>query len=405
MAQETPNKRYTIPDLPTADEILPYLREIDANKWYSNFGPLVTRFEQDFAAAMAKSHGEDTPSHAVTTCSGYHAISVGLRLLGIGAGKNVLLPAVTFPACPLAVENLGAQTILCDVDPQAWTITPDIARAAAKNNHIDAVMPVCLYGMPLDATGWDAFTVETGIPVLIDAAAAIESQHYLKHGVVAHSLHATKPFGVGEGGILVTASAELAQKARQIINFGTVDRITLASGENAKMSEYHAAVALAQLNRWNGIKRRRQTVFQTYNSGLQNLIEKVAIHSNASKAVVSCMMVALRDGDGAQLLQSMLQEGVACHRTYLPPLYDHPHFKALPLCTAQGQIFHQGDNGKSVLPMTGSQYLNRVLIGLPFHALMKPEEVHKTITIFSQALSEITGEAHENIDNRLVSNG
>jgi dTDP-4-amino-4,6-dideoxygalactose transaminase len=405
MAQEILSKRYTVPDLPSAEEILPFLREIDANRWYSNFGPLVTRFEQAFAQTMAKAHGEAKPFQAVTTCSGYNAITIGLRLLGLGPDKTVLVPAITFPACPLAVENIGAKTILCDVDPQEWTITPSIARKVAEHTKIDAVMPVCLYGKPLDAQAWDAFTQETGIPVLMDAASAIESQRYLTRGLVVHSLHATKPFGIGEGGLLVTADPELALKARQISNFGTVERITRCGGENGKMSEYHAAVGLAQLDRWAGIKKRRQAVLDLYNREFVLFPESVVLQPDINEAVVSSLMLTLKQHDGRDILKTMQNQGIACHRTYLPALYRHPHLSGLPLATLEGELLYGSKNPEGLQKMRGSRFMEKTLLGLPFHALMKPEEVHKTIMILSEALGTLTGETDEDFDDRLVSNG
>ena len=107
---------------------------------------------------------------------------------------NVLVPAVTFPACPLAVRHAGAEAVLADVDAESWQLTPKTAWRAAENMPIHAVMPVAVYGVPVPAKEWDQFTEDTGIPVIIDAAAALESQELPKKCLVAHSLHATKPF-------------------------------------------------------------------------------------------------------------------------------------------------------------------------------------------------------------------
>jgi hypothetical protein len=132
--------------------------------------------------------------------------------------KTVLASAVAFTTCHLAVEHNGAQVVLSDIDATRWTLTPEIARAAASRITIDAVMPVALYGVPLPVIQWDDFSQETGIPVVIDAAAAIEVQEIPRLGFVAQNL---------------------------------------MDGSNAKMSEYHAAVGLAQIERWSRIKRLR----------------------------------------------------------------------------------------------------------------------------------------------------
>lgn len=376
-----------VPDMPTAEEILPFLREIDGNRWYSNFGPLAMRFEADFARTMAKAQGLAADAlHVVTLSSGYHALSIGLRLLGIGQGARVLIPAVTFPACPLAAENVGASALLADIDPQSLTLTPAIARAVAAKVRVDAVMPVCLYGMPLPAQEWDAFAQETGIPVLIDAAAAIETQSYPQRALVAHSLHATKPFGVGEGGLLVTRDAELAGQARMIANFGTVNRIAHCNGENAKMSEYAAAVALAQLARWAGVKARRRAVFEAYREALAPLGPQVEIPEGLGAAIVSHFLVKVNGSDGAQIVEALAARGVGAHRTYLPPLYAHPHFNDLPVANAAGNMLESTDSEAKTHHMRGAAKLEACGVGLPFRTTMTPKDVHETVTILKEIL-------------------
>ncbi|MDD3181677.1 MAG: DegT/DnrJ/EryC1/StrS family aminotransferase [Alphaproteobacteria bacterium] len=379
-------KRYIIPDMPTADEVLPYLRQIDANLWYSNFGPLVSAFETKFIAQMAKAHPCETPFFAATVTSGYHALSVALRLMGIGSGCKVLIPAVTFPACPLAVQNLGAEAILCDIDPDTWTLTPAIARAAAAQMKLDAIMPVCLYGMAVPSEEWDAFTQETGIPILIDAAAAIETQSYLKHGFVAHSLHATKPFGVGEGGLLVTADEGMISQIRQTTNFGTVNRITQSGGENAKMSEYHAAVALAQLDRWEHVKARRAELVSIYTQELQSAFPLARIHNGLQKSVVCNLMVSVKQGLLPTLLAEIEAQGIATHRTYLPPLTTHPHFSDLCCCDRHGKVIQTPELSDKREHMNACTHLDQTVMGLPFYPQMTNDDATTISRLFCQTL-------------------
>ncbi len=374
------SQRFIIPDLPTADEILPFLRQVDENRWYSNFGPLANSFERIFAQAMAATHGAKT-QRCVTMTSGYHALSVGLRLLGIGPGKTVLVPAVTFPACPLAVQNLGAETILADIDPKDWVLTPKIAEKIAEKTQIDAVMPVCIYGMPLPAEEWDAFSQKTGIPVLIDAAAAIETQKYLENGLVAHSLHALKPFGIGEGGLLVIPDRERTISARRIINFGMQERITYQAGENAKMSEYHAAVALAQMERWESIKERRRKVYHKYIEALRPLKDIARPHLKLEETIVSNFMITIKHHSSQEMMGLLTKRGVAAHRTYLPPLYTHPHFASMAVANAEGDITKSPNIAAKTHVMTGSETVNQTALGLPFHAFMTDEEILYVVKI------------------------
>ena len=114
-----------VPDLPAAEAILPYLREIDAARWYTNFGPLATRFEARAAALV----GADPPPHCVATASGTLALECALRALDLPAASRVLVPAFTFPATALAVLSAGHVPVLADVDPGSWTLTTALVEA------------------------------------------------------------------------------------------------------------------------------------------------------------------------------------------------------------------------------------------------------------------------------------
>lgn len=377
--------RYIIPDLPSAIEILPFLQRIDANRWYSNFGPLVTEFEQKFSATMAAAHQEpERSTYSFAASTGYHALAIGLKLLGVKAGDKVLLPAVTFPACPLSVQHIGAEPVLSDVDPHSWTLTPVIARAAAAKMPLAAVMPVAVYGIPLDATAWDEFTRDTGIPVLIDAAAAVESQRYLAKGLVVHSLHALKPFGIGEGGLLVSRREDDIYAARMYANFGTWERITYNAGENAKLSEMHAAVALAQLQRWGEVKRRRAHIYQQFVAAVRPHQDKMALHAGLDQAIVSCLMFQLKQPYDKDLLTTLRQQGIFAHHTYLPPLYRHPYFEKLTVVNGAGEVRQGGDSAQHMLV---AEQLNRTVIGLPFHAFLSAEEITHSVAALAAAVS------------------
>ena len=150
--------KYLIPDLPTADDVMPYLRRIDHNRWYSNFGPLVCEFEERLLSRLSAEQPKaltESPIYLTTLASGHHALEVALRLSGVGPRATVLVPALTFVSCPLAVQHTGAEALLADVDPSNWTLTPAIATAAVERMTIDAVMPVSVYGVPLPADDWD----------------------------------------------------------------------------------------------------------------------------------------------------------------------------------------------------------------------------------------------------------
>ena len=383
--------RFLIPDLPAADDVIPYLRRIDEVRWYSNFGPLVREFEEKILdlltrADRAPSHG---PIHLTTLVSGHHALEVALHISGITSGKKVLLPAVTFPSCPLAVQHNGGEAVLSDIDPTTWTLTPRIARAVASHTRIDAVMPVALYGVPVPVAPWDEFSRETGIPIIIDAAAAVDVQQVPRFGFVAHSLHATKPFGIGEGGILASRDANLIEKCRRYTNFGTSERICCMDGSNAKMSEYHAAVGLAQADRWNGIKQRRGELLQLYVQHLAPLAEHLSLQPAIDTAVVSLFVLLLKRPIADPFLRDLADTGVATHRSYLPPLYRHPHFAALAVSSVDGEILPPETHaGRKQAHIVHSEDMLAHLVGIPFHSFMNGSDVVSVVNAVSRQLQD-----------------
>ena len=353
---------------------------------YSNFGPLNGLFEQKLTGLLGAANGELRLT-TVMTC--YHALQIGLQLLDLPEGAKVLVPAVTFPACPQAVRHAFAEPVLGDVDPVTWQLTPAIARRVATRMKLAAVMPVAIYGIPVPSAEWDEFANETGIPVIIDAAAAVESQTIPQRCLVAHSLHATKPYAIGEGGLLVSRDPQLIVRAKQISNFGTHLRMTLQDGTNAKLSEYHAAVGLAQFARWQGIKQRRKAVFGLYRQAIAAAGLPLRFQAGIDDAIVGALMLQ-SDAGAAETIHAALQDaGIAAHRMYLPPLYEHPYFSSRMVVSADGENYTGTDALRKAGLMTGSEILNRSLFGLPFHSALSEADIAYVIERLGAVIARI----------------
>lgn len=239
------------PLLPETDRLLPYLRRIDQNRWYSNFGPLAVELETRLSAHWGG-------AAVLTLANATLGLSVALRAAGAAEGTLCLMPAWTFIASAHAAVGAGMVPYLADVDEHTGRLTPALAEEAVARAPapVGAVMPVCPFGAPVDWAGWEDFHRRTGLPVVIDAAAAFDA---LRPGPLPAvvSLHATKALGAGEGGVLVSADAKLVERARRLSNFGFLgDRVGRVVATNAKMSEYQAAVALASLDDWPATRER-----------------------------------------------------------------------------------------------------------------------------------------------------
>jgi dTDP-4-amino-4,6-dideoxygalactose transaminase len=348
-----------IPSMPTAEELLPWLRKIDENRWYTNYGPLNTLLERELAARIPGPVG----THLTTVANCTLGLELALSQIGLAAGARVLIPAITFVATGTAVLRAGFTPVIADVAPDTWLLTPEIARQALAHTHFDAVMPVSTFGRAQDTDAWDAFSEETGAPVVIDAAGAMGNQGVGRRGLVVYSLHATKSLGCGEGGAVAGRDAATIARIRQATNFG----IDLASpigessgGTNAKLSEYHAAVGLASLPAWERNKPVRQALHRLYRQEFACCGLNLAYQSCPEGQLHTLFIARLPQcPDVAAVVAGLAERGIGARRWYCPPLNHHRAFAACPKAG----------------PNPVSESLGRELIGLPFFPGLGQAEV------------------------------
>lgn len=226
------------PLLPEAYKIEPYIKRIDGARYYSNFGGLVTEFE----GRLEKLFG--TP--CVTASSATSALTATLMALDLPPKSLIACPSWTFVATTAAIVSAGHTPYFVDV----------CCKGVMHNlNHaVATIVVVAPFGETLDLVRLEQISSIENIPIVIDAAAGFDSFSTLcKPGKcpVIISTHATKPFGTGEGGFVTCTDESLLKKIRHITNFGIESYGSVPYiGINGKMSEYHAAVGLAELDSW-----------------------------------------------------------------------------------------------------------------------------------------------------------
>src|ERR1035441_1806628 len=193
------------PRLPSAAEILPYLQTIDEARWYSNYGPLVTRLEQQLARRLGMTAGG-----VVTTANATAGLTAALLARRAPAGSFCLMPSWTFAATAHAARAAGLIPWFHDVARSTWALDPGAVRQTLKHlaGKVGAVIAVSPFGAPLEIAPWRDLEKQTGIPVVVDAAAAFDTAGAAPIPQVV-SLHATKILGAGEGGFGGTADPGL----------------------------------------------------------------------------------------------------------------------------------------------------------------------------------------------------
>jgi len=364
-----------VPDVPGPEDLLPYLRRIHEARHYSNFGPLVCELEAELSSRFhALAAG---PVSVVAVSSATLGLELALQALDLPPRSRVLLPALTFVATATAILRAGHLPVLADVDPDTWLLTPEIARAACRETAVDAVMPVATFGMPHAMQDWQHFEETTGLPVIVDAAGAYGSQWLTEaRGTLVFSLHATKSLPAGEGGLVVSTRPELVAKVRQLSNFGiNLDPTAglpvgcLAGiGTNAKMSEFHAAVALGALARWESRALERRRLFAELRAAFDAVaggrLRWQSVGPAGGVAAPTLMCLRLPGAEQRDRLE------LACHRARVSTRRWYQ-----PLLSQMGVL----EQYCILLEAPQAQTLAQDLIGLPFFLGMTDQQRARTM--------------------------
>jgi dTDP-4-amino-4,6-dideoxygalactose transaminase len=167
-----------------------------------------------------------------------------------------IIPAFTFVATALAAEQCGFLPHFVDVDADSWQLRAEAIEHHPLLKDVGLVIPVAPFGRAVPHAPWLEFHRRTGIAVVIDGGASFETvacdpSRFVGEIPVALSFHATKSFATAEGGCVITTDPELSASVNRALNFGFFEaRECRAASTNGKMSEYHAAVGLAELDNW-----------------------------------------------------------------------------------------------------------------------------------------------------------
>jgi dTDP-4-amino-4,6-dideoxygalactose transaminase len=255
-ARPEPRLRFIRPLMPSSEKWVPFLEPAYASGCFSNHGPVIRRFEWELGEWCG------IPERDVAVVSSATSGLVA-TLIALGVQGPVAIPAFTFPATAHAVRLAGCTPVFCDVDPDTWELDPGATSEAIEAAGCVAIIHVRAFGLCRDTSEVEALAARVGVPLILDSAAAFgghpEGGAALGAGGAAEvfSFHATKPFGIGEGGAVV-APPSIAQRVREIINFELLQGQPGGPGLNGKMSEFTAAVGLAVLAEFDAVLAKRR---------------------------------------------------------------------------------------------------------------------------------------------------
>lgn len=315
--------------------------------------------------------------HAVGVASGLDALEIGLRCAGVPVGARVLTTPLTAFATTLAILRAGAVPVWCDVDASG-SLDLDRADAALRADpSIRALMPVHLYGHPLDPAALRALADEHGVVVVEDCAQSAGAERDgaptgAAGAVAATSLYPTKNLGaLGDGGVLLTADPELAERARSLRDYGQRGRFEhVEPGLNSRLDELHAAVLRsALLPRLDRFLARRRELAARYEEALAGTALR-PVEAAAGSSARHLFPVEVVAGDPASIAERLRSAGVGVGRHYPFVCSDQPAAAA----------------GFSLDPLDNARRLAARELSLPLHPYLEDDEVGAVIAACLEAV-------------------
>lgn len=248
-----------------------YVAEAMESGWVSSAGKYIDLFEERFARYLGM-------KHAITTTSGTTALHIGLEVLGIGDGDEVIVPNFTMIASVFAILYTGAKPVFVDSDPEIFNI--DISQIEGKiTERTKAIMPVHIYGHPVDMDPLLEIARRHSLSVIEDAA-EVHGARYKGRlcgtmgDVGCFSFYGNKIITTGEGGMVVTNDDAYAARARSLKDLAHSRQKRFrhdAVGYNYRMTNLQAACGLGQLEHIEEFLEKKRWMAAAYARQLQGI--------------------------------------------------------------------------------------------------------------------------------------
>ncbi len=287
-------------------------------------GPNVKAFEQETAEFLGA-------KHAVGVASGTDALHLGLIAAGIEPGDEVITTPFTFIATAEAIRYVGATPVFVDIDPATFNI--DLAKAeAAITERTRALLPVHLFGQPVDMKAVNALAEKHGLRVIEDCAqsfgAAIgESKTGTLSAAGAFSFFPSKNLGgFGDGGLVTTNSDAMAEHLRVLRNHGSWKQYHHSEiGFNSRLDELQAVILRAKLKRIDRYNESRRRVAHRYTEALKEMPEVTPPHEDGIGRHVYHQYTLL-SADRDKIMETLRSNEIACAVYYPIPLHKQQVF-------------------------------------------------------------------------------
>jgi dTDP-4-amino-4,6-dideoxygalactose transaminase len=360
-------------------EELEEIKKVLDSGWVSQ-GPKVKEFEDKIAEFLGVKY-----AIAVTNCTA--ALHLALLSIGVKEGDEVLVADYTFPATGHAVLYCGARPVFVDVDLKTYNINPKLIEEKITNK-TKAIIPVHTFGQPAEMTAILELAEDFNLKVIEDAACALGAGYKNTYaGTIGDigclSFHARKGITTGEGGMVVTDDASLADRIRNSSVFGMTsawdreksDRFIIPEftevGYNYKMSDITAAVGVAQLRKLDKIIERKRELAKYWDEKLQEMefIEAPYVSENVKHVYQSYVALVDKDINRNKLIETLMKKGI---QTQIGTYASHIQ-----------PVYNSGDKCPNSLDI-----FNRSL-ALPMYYMLREEDIDIAASYLKKALEEV----------------
>lgn len=348
------------------EELEPAMLEAMAACQYIG-GPNVKAFEQEAAAYAGV-------RHAIACASGTDALLLALRAVGIGPGDEVITTPFTFVATASTIVMCGAKPVFVDIDPRTFNL--DLAQvAAAVTPRTKAIVPVHLFGQPVELAPLKALCAKHGLKLIEDAAQSFGADYGgRKSGAYGDigctSFYPSKNLSAfGDGGLTLTDDDGLAAELRVLAGHGSRQRYHHhVLGYNSRLDELQAVVLRIKLKRLDAFNARRIAIAKAYDEQLEGLVETPWADSHGRHVYHQYTLLS----DRRDAIQKVLTDsGIACAVYYPVPLHKQEMFAAT--------------HGNVSLPV--AERTARRCLSLPISPMLKDEQIRRVVGAVRQALT------------------
>jgi len=322
----------TRPYLPPLEDFKRGCEEIWSNRWLTNDGPVLHRFQSELAKCLGVPEG-----NLALFVNGTLALELGYYALGLQGGEVITTP-FTFVATSHAIRRIGATPVFADVDPDTLCLDPAKAEKLITPR-TKAIVPVHVYGNVCDVDGFERLGSKYGVKIIYDAAHAFGVKSVVGCGDMSmFSFHPTKLFHSCEGGLLVFRDGSIKERLSQLRNFAIKSETECVGvGTNAKMNEFQALMGCLCLDKIDELLAYRKRISDIYKAAFADSAVKFA----DSSANHSYCPVLFRDFETREKVYSELKGrcNVYSRRYFYPLVTDcEPYLYARNACPVAADI-------------------------------------------------------------------